>query len=356
MTHQQNKLNFFESNIKSATKSSAASINLLKEMGLGILDSDESNQSSGIENALAEPKSTISLIASENSSEPISSNVLIGSQVFSENDSNTENQNENILNEISCTPGSDTILNEVLLSDSTGNENSFVSSNSKSAQFHIHKDLTPANLIPFTRTNFSGIVSSATGSSFEATSYASALRTSNSVEQKQQPEGRAIRNTSLKKFNTQELDSGKKYKGRSPLATVSCNSNQKQISHNQALFDVETAKKMQHIGCDESFFMYQKHDPRIYTGEDNFASLSDEMILSVFKWLPKKTLSRCSLVNHRFNRVAQDESLWTRLDLAGKTIQPWSLGRIILRGVIILRLAQCKVIMNLYKTKTNFFF
>lgn len=67
------------------------------------------------------------------------------------------------------------------------------------------------------------------------------------------------------------------------------------------------------------------------------------MILSVFKWLPKKALIRCSLVCHRFNRVSQDESLWSRLDLAGKVIQPYALGRIVLRGVIILRVAQCKV-------------
>lgn len=67
------------------------------------------------------------------------------------------------------------------------------------------------------------------------------------------------------------------------------------------------------------------------------------MILSIFQWLPKKTLMRCSLVNHRFNRVSQDESLWTRLDLAGKVLQPYALGRVVHRGLVILRLAQCKV-------------
>lgn len=76
---------------------------------------------------------------------------------------------------------------------------------------------------------------------------------------------------------------------------------------------------------------------------DNFSRLSDEMILSVFKWLPKKALIRCSLVSHRFDRLSQDESLWTRLDLAGKVLQPHALGRILMRGVVILRLAQCKV-------------
>lgn len=68
------------------------------------------------------------------------------------------------------------------------------------------------------------------------------------------------------------------------------------------------------------------------------------MILSIFQWLPKKTLLRCCLVNHRFSRVSQDESLWVRLDLASKVLQPYALGRVLRRGVVILRLAQSKVI------------
>lgn len=67
------------------------------------------------------------------------------------------------------------------------------------------------------------------------------------------------------------------------------------------------------------------------------------MLLSVFKWLPKKALIRCCLVNRRFNNVAQDESLWGRLDMSCKQIRPGAFANILSRGVIIFRLAQSKV-------------
>lgn len=73
------------------------------------------------------------------------------------------------------------------------------------------------------------------------------------------------------------------------------------------------------------------------------------MILSVFKWLPKKALMRCSHVCRRFYTVAQDESLWTRLDLAGKLLRSGALDRILNRGVVIFRLAQSKVKLQIKK-------
>lgn len=67
------------------------------------------------------------------------------------------------------------------------------------------------------------------------------------------------------------------------------------------------------------------------------------MLLSVFKWLPKKALIRCCLVSRRFNNVAQDESLWGRLDMSCKQIRPGAFANILSRGVVIFRLAQSKV-------------
>lgn len=67
------------------------------------------------------------------------------------------------------------------------------------------------------------------------------------------------------------------------------------------------------------------------------------MVLSVFKWLPKKTLLRCSMVNRRFHNLAQDESLWSRIDLSYKTLRPAVLGFILPRGVVICRMAQTTV-------------
>ena len=60
----------------------------------------------------------------------------------------------------------------------------------------------------------------------------------------------------------------------------------------------------------------------------------------MLKWLPKKTLLRCALINRRFSRLVNDESLWTRLDLGSKILNDGILAVILSRGVVILRLAQ----------------
>lgn len=96
---------------------------------------------------------------------------------------------------------------------------------------------------------------------------------------------------------------------------------------------------------DENFFLYRKQPTRlqIFFGRDHFTTLSDEIILQIFKWLPKKTLIRCSCVCRRFNRCAKDESLWTRLDLGGRSLRAGALENVLTRGVVVLRLAQTEV-------------
>lgn len=116
---------------------------------------------------------------------------------------------------------------------------------------------------------------------------------------------------------------------------------------------------------DENFFLYKNREFAVYgeaflrdfpgevlteaSSTDHFSKLSDEMILQVFKWLPKKTLMKCSLVNRRFHRLTQDETLWARMDLAGRSFRTEAIGRIITRGVIILRLAQTKIIDPIFE-------
>ncbi|XP_022114119.2 S-phase kinase-associated protein 2 [Pieris rapae] len=78
-------------------------------------------------------------------------------------------------------------------------------------------------------------------------------------------------------------------------------------------------------------------------GEDSFRSLSDEVILSVFKWLPKRTLAHCMMVCKRWYRVACDETLWQRLDLGNKTLSKNSIGRILSRKPVILRLSSSEI-------------
>ncbi|XP_011189757.1 S-phase kinase-associated protein 2 isoform X2 [Zeugodacus cucurbitae] len=95
----------------------------------------------------------------------------------------------------------------------------------------------------------------------------------------------------------------------------------------------------------DNFFLFRQQQMRehISDGKDHFSTLSDEIILQIFKWLPKKALIRCSYVCRRFNRCASDESLWTRLDLGGRHLRAGALENILTRGVVILRLAQAEL-------------
>ncbi|XP_073966744.1 S-phase kinase-associated protein 2-like [Choristoneura fumiferana] len=78
-------------------------------------------------------------------------------------------------------------------------------------------------------------------------------------------------------------------------------------------------------------------------GMDSFSVLSDEMMLSVFRWLPKRTLAHCMLVCKRWYRVACDETLWQRLDLGNKALNKNALGRIVARLPVIVRLAGSEI-------------
>ncbi|XP_023723002.1 S-phase kinase-associated protein 2 isoform X2 [Cryptotermes secundus] len=93
----------------------------------------------------------------------------------------------------------------------------------------------------------------------------------------------------------------------------------------------------------EDFFLYRRKQPMNLRGEDVFLKLSDEMVLMIFRWLPKNMLVRCSLVCKRWQRIAYDEVLWTRLDLGSRSLNPGNLGHVLIRGTIILRLAQAEV-------------
>ncbi|XP_037819616.1 S-phase kinase-associated protein 2-like isoform X2 [Lucilia sericata] len=102
---------------------------------------------------------------------------------------------------------------------------------------------------------------------------------------------------------------------------------------------------LQRFVPNENFFLFRNQAMRERNpdGKDHFNTLSDEIILQIFKWLPKKTLLRCGYVCRRFNNCASDESLWTRLDLGGRSIKPGAMENILKRGVVILRLAQAEL-------------
>lgn len=75
-----------------------------------------------------------------------------------------------------------------------------------------------------------------------------------------------------------------------------------------------------------------------------FNSLSDEVILQILTWIPKNYLADVSLTCKRFNRLAQDESLWTRMDVSNRKIGKGRLGQLLSKQVLILRLARSEII------------
>lgn len=153
------------------------------------------------------------------------------------------------------------------------------------------------------------------------------------------PEGRPILNTSLVKLATHNQFG----KGRSPLTTVVNNILLKNpLSNNMDALQMKKYYLPPMVTSDNDFFLY-KENAANQSEEDYFAKLSDEMILAIFKYLPKKALNRCIYVCRRFSNVVQDETLWIRMDLASRNIQAGAMGNLLSRGVIILRLAQAKV-------------
>lgn len=156
------------------------------------------------------------------------------------------------------------------------------------------------------------------------------------------------RNTIQFSGNTMSLNSSS-HKGRSPLANVSnhaqpCNNN---LPHGTGSI-VQTGphdanlRKYFSLVNEERFFLYRKPTIKALM-EDNFGKLSDEIILHIFRFLPKKALIRCSQVSKRFNQVSLDETLWIRLDLSCRSLREGALGRVISRGTVILRLAQAHI-------------
>ncbi|XP_012233129.1 S-phase kinase-associated protein 2 [Linepithema humile] len=95
--------------------------------------------------------------------------------------------------------------------------------------------------------------------------------------------------------------------------------------------------------CLDQFCLFRRKRKPSIDGEDKFNKLSDEIILMILKWLPKKCLVRAMLVCKRWCQIARDEVLWTRLDLGSKVLGEGTLGHILPRGVQILRLAQAEI-------------
>jgi len=91
----------------------------------------------------------------------------------------------------------------------------------------------------------------------------------------------------------------------------------------------------------DEFYKYKKQAPN--KPRDVFNTMSDEVVLHVFRWLPKCTLAKGALVCKRWRRLSLDESLWKRLDLGLKTLPAGVVGQVLGRGCHFLRLARTTV-------------
>ncbi|XP_015603371.1 S-phase kinase-associated protein 2 isoform X2 [Cephus cinctus] len=106
----------------------------------------------------------------------------------------------------------------------------------------------------------------------------------------------------------------------------------------------------------DQFWLCRRKRKSSIVGEDKFNKLSDEMILMILKWLPKKCLVRSMLVCKRWCQIARDEALWIRLDLGGKVLNEGTLGHILPRGVQILRLAQAEIADPIFHPNSDVLF
>lgn len=122
---------------------------------------------------------------------------------------------------------------------------------------------------------------------------------------------------------------------RSPLALINKPSTSSSLSSHQQQHPTKTPSKV-----DEAFV--KRLQPKECVA-DPFQFLSEEILLHIFSYLPKKTLNRIALVNRRFSRVMQDKNLWVRMDLGNKLLRRGAISKILCRGLIILRLAQAKI-------------
>jgi len=102
----------------------------------------------------------------------------------------------------------------------------------------------------------------------------------------------------------------------------------------------------------DEFFKYNRK-PSPNKRRDVFNTMSDEVVLHVFRWLPKCTLAKCALVCKRWRRLSLDDSLWKRLDLGLKTLPAGVVGQVLGRGCQFLRLARSTMASDIFISPLN---
>ncbi|XP_043193633.1 S-phase kinase-associated protein 2-like [Amphibalanus amphitrite] len=103
----------------------------------------------------------------------------------------------------------------------------------------------------------------------------------------------------------------------------------------------------------EGFLVYKRRRTGSFRLHDPFCRQSDEIILKIFGFLSKSMLVRCARVCRRWRQLAFDETLWRRMDAAGRTIPAGGLGRLVQRGVRLLRLTRAEVSAPIFAADTS---
>jgi len=127
------------------------------------------------------------------------------------------------------------------------------------------------------------------------------------------------------------------------------------LSHDSASCSSLTSIPLGHVPDD--FCQYTRSRTRPDEGkedDDSFNLMSEEVVLHIFKWLPKTSLARCALVCKRWRRLVKDDSLWKRVDLGLRNIQPGVIGQVLSRGSIVLRLSRSTVAAPIFPTASTF--
>ncbi|NXU49773.1 SKP2 protein, partial [Turnix velox] len=80
--------------------------------------------------------------------------------------------------------------------------------------------------------------------------------------------------------------------------------------------------------------------PRLFREPESGVSwnaLPDELLLSIFAYLPLNDLLKVSQICKRWHRLSFDESLWQTLDLTGTNVLPGVIGQLLPAGVTVFR-------------------
>lgn len=122
------------------------------------------------------------------------------------------------------------------------------------------------------------------------------------------------------------------------------------LSHHTYALPVDTSIPDQYLRYTHTT---RDREVQVKEGRDVFNLMSDEVVLSVFRWLHKGTLARCALVCKRWCRLSTDESLWRRLDLGLTTVPSGVVGQVMSRGCGVLRLARATVQPDIFSSCTS---